>query len=193
MPQNSFTDEQITKLQNDTRAFLLAAKLLATKLGQFDERSSHPAIFSLHTALYTNLGIAFELNFKALYAIKRRDAKKTHRLAVLFDHLPQEIQFGLEEIFGSCGDPEITAYRRSDQKPRDFRADKLKDFGGFLSYLDKTELYGRRYSYEYFSSSEEYWYAPDHNFIIRLVEKVTLFVTTIESKASLPDSVKLSV
>ncbi len=193
MPQNSFTDEQITKLQNDTRAFLLAAKLLSTELGQFDEGSSHPAIFSLHTALYTNLGIAFELNLKALYAKERRSAKKTHKLAVLFAHLPQEIQLGLEEIFGSCGDPEITAYRRSDQKPPGFRADKLKDLRGFLSYLDKTTLYDRRYSYEHFSSSEEYWYAPDHNFIIRMVEKVTLFVTNIESKASLPNSVKLSV
>lgn len=185
MSQRSFTDEQITKLQNDARAFLLAASFLATQLDQFDEGASHPKIFSLQTALYTNIGIAFELNLKALYAKEGSDIRKEHRLARLFDHLPQEIQAGLKEIFSSCGCPEITAYRRSSQKPPDIRADKLEDFRWFLAYLDKTELYGRKYSYEKFSSSEKYWYAPDFNYLLTLIAKITLFVTDAESKLPL--------
>ena len=148
------TDEQIIQLECDAHAFLKASKFAADYIKRTEAAPMSTGRVSMTTVSLTNLGMAFELKLKALCAKTIGAFPHTHLLAELFRHLPPHIQSELEKIYAAGPTYELTAYIRAKEQPIAPPAPVIAGFQGFLSYLDEIGLYGRRFSFEIYSSNE---------------------------------------
>ena len=172
MPQQEFTQEQIAKLENDSLAFFLTAKFASDHIDQERFTPASTERFSMVTALYTNMGMAFELCLKTLLIKSTHESLKGHVLAKIFDKLPERIKAEMEGIF-IAGPREfhIRAYQYNSKKPDPPPPTNIKDFRSFLVFLDKITLYDRRYSFEDFSR-RNWWIEIDRPATIQLLENL---------------------
>ena len=179
----NLTDEQFTKLECDSYAFLKASKFVAEYIKQREADPMSTVHNSMTTVMFTNLGMAFELKLKALYFKTTGKTVRGHVLAELFDKLPEHIRSDLQLIFENGPVYELKAYKNAKEPPERPSSSPKEGFRGLLAYLDENGMYNRRYSFETFSSHE--WSTeiePESLFI--LYSKITEFSNRIPKSNS---------
>lgn len=147
-------------------------------------RRHHDMWTSLKTVSHFNLGVALELLLKLILMMGRVSCNKTHKIADLYQKLPEYMQERINLYYTKCmkecmkdapdslmliafmDTPNVTP----PPHPCRQKIDSLK---GFLIYLDEDlKIWERRYSWEYIDRQEWCHYIND-------VEPIRVFIQIV--------------
>ena len=181
------TEAQTDEMVQQATAFGVAATLMRDELDKFDKNgftpSNNSAARSGHNVMIVNLGYAIELYLKVLCQRHTDGFPREHRLAVLFERLPDDVRSQLSEAwqanfahFGgriqSVGPP-IVLPSHADGSGG-YVTDKLKisvpvGVQAWLTEFDDLGLTSKRYAATDYDPAEWTWDVSHQAFIMSIV------------------------
>ena len=161
------SEKKLMKMLFDTDAFMSAAMYLQVVLEQeyyphiayyTSNRSELGRVFALATAMQTNLGMAIELTLKrAVYANGHSALIQQHKLNGVYQLLSCEVKTKLEKIYLNYSKTtfmQMNVICPVGVEPDPQKVPEVSTFQELLDFLDKHDLYGKRYSFETFEIKE---------------------------------------
>ncbi len=136
-------------------------------------RSYATALESLKSVSHFNLGTALELSFKLMLRAWRYPVPPTHKLAELYDALPEEVQTDFVGKFEEPPEGDLaTSYVNGESPPALPRQGPvLREPRDYLVYLDdEIGLSGHRYTWEAVTKQEYRSYLTDISWVVRIVD-----------------------
>ena len=145
-------------------------------------RTHHDMWVSMKTVSHFNLGTALELMLKLLIHLNSIPIPHHHRLAELYDPVPEGIQNQLESTYQESGDAhpegfELVAFLNTASpdpanvpRPPDPDTSSLR---GFFEYFDEDViLWQKRYSWELVGQGRWRHYLSDISVFVELINRV---------------------
>ena len=136
-------------------------------------RSRATAMESLKSVSHFNLGTALELSFKLMLRAWRHPVPATHKVAELYDALPEDVRTDFDGKFeGPPGGDLARSYANGEHPPVLPRVSEVlwapRDY---LVYLDdEIGLSGHRYTWESVAKQEYRSYLTDISWVVGIVD-----------------------